>query len=222
MNNQAKDTAINIKGTRDFTFDGDRIADNWLETEWIRLSQIKGAKSKGYYTKIKVLHSSTGIYILFECGDRVLNASFHQDFKKLWKQDVVEVFIWPEEADPVYFEYELSPLNYELPILISDKQTDRAEWIPFLYEGSSRQTRHRVFIEGGKKKSNASINRWIAEIFIPYALLNPLNNVSPKLDMKWRANFYRIDYDNEDTKWWAWRPIRKNFHEYEKFGTIIF
>ena len=35
----------------------------------------------------------------------------------LWNEDVFEVFLWTDERYPVYLEYEISPLNHELPIL---------------------------------------------------------------------------------------------------------
>ena len=44
------------------------------------------------------------------------------DFLDLYNEDVVEVFLWPDESFPVYFEYEVSPLNYELPIIIPKLQ----------------------------------------------------------------------------------------------------
>jgi len=34
------------------------------------------------------------------------------------ERDVFEFFLWPDERYPVYFEYEISPLGHELPILI--------------------------------------------------------------------------------------------------------
>jgi len=38
---------------------------------------------------------------------------------------------------------------------------------------------------------------------------------------RWRANFYRIDYDNNVSEW-SWQPTRTNFHDYERFGTLLF
>jgi len=35
------------------------------------------------------------------------------------------------------------------------------------------------------------------------------------------ANFYRIDYD-KGSNHWTWKPTSRSFHEYKKFGTIIF
>jgi hypothetical protein len=64
-------------------------------------------------------------------------------------------------------------------------------------------------------------SEWIAEFFIPYALLKPLRNVPPEKGNKWRMNMYRIDYDKQYSSW-TWQPIEKNFHDYEKFGVMIF
>jgi hypothetical protein len=52
-------------------------------------------------------------------------------------------------------------------------------------------------------------------------LLVPLNNVPPVSGTKWRANMYRIDYDN-GPEYFAWQKIDKGFHEYNHFGTFIF
>jgi hypothetical protein len=53
-------------------------------------------------------------------------------------------------------------------------------------------------------------------------LLAPLQNVPPKPGVRWRANFYRMDYDDGIRTAWAWAPVGKTFHEYEKFGELVF
>jgi hypothetical protein len=115
-------------------------------------------------------------------------------------------------------EYELSPLNFELPILVPKVKGDFLGWRPWHYEGE-RRTRHAAFIEKGK--DGDTVLSWTAEFFIPFALLKPMSNVPPKKGTRWRANFYRLDYDNGQAGW-TWRPTKKNFHEYERFGTLIF
>jgi len=66
------------------------------------------------------------------------------------------------------------------------------------------------------------VTAWTAEFFIPYTLLTPMTNVPPKNGSRWRANFYRIDHDMGETTW-QWQEVREeNFHDYEKFGTIVF
>ena len=66
-------------------------------------------------------------------------------FADLWTEDVVEIFFWPDEEMPVYFEYELSPRNYELPILVPNKAGSFLGWRPWKYEGErarSAQNEH--------------------------------------------------------------------------------
>src|SRR5690554_3385085 len=109
--NETDGTAI-IRKTNDFEITGAGNAVNWESTEWINIPQRR-ERPEMYETKAKVLYSETGLYFLFNCQDKKLNATITEDFADLWYEDVVEVFLWPDEDFPVYFEYELSPLNYE-------------------------------------------------------------------------------------------------------------
>lgn len=215
-----KDAILKVKKTQDFTLTGNGGGDNWLKTKWIDIPQRNDTGSESLSTKIKILYSDTGLYFLFACEDQILNATMNADFMKLWNEDVVEVFLWPDVNSPVYFEYELSPLNYELPILVSNNQGDLVRWMPYMYE-SDRQARHKTYVEGGEKKSGASITKWMAEFFIPFKLLRPLNNIQPTSGTRWRANFYRVDYDGGGTRY-TWQPVSETFHQYKKFGTILF
>ncbi len=177
-----KSGTITVKKTADFELTGDGSASEWKNTNWINLPQRK-PETKIYETKAKVLYSETGIYFLFDCQDNKLNSTIKKDNEDLWEEDVVEVFLWTDETFPVYFEYELSPLNYELPIIIPNKDGKFFGWLPWHYEGE-RKTRHATSVRGGKKKSGAAISAWMAEIFIPYELLTPLQNVPPKSGYK--------------------------------------
>jgi hypothetical protein len=140
-----------------------------------------------------------------------------EDFADLFKEDVVEIFFWPDESTSLYFEYELSPLNHELPILVPNHKGEFFGWKPWHYEGK-RLTRHATKIH---KDGAGSTTAWTAEFFIPYLLLKPLQNVPPKKGTQWRVNLYRIDTDDGYSNW-TWHPIQKNFHDFERFGTIKF
>src|SRR5690606_5381598 len=107
-----------------------------------------------------------------------------------------------------------SPLNYELAIMVPNYNGNFFGWRPWHYEGA-RRTRHATHIGKGSDKT------WTAELFMPYALLKPLIAGPPTKGARWRANLYRIDYEPGRSQW-AWRPTRKNFHDYESFGTIVF
>ncbi len=211
-------TAI-VRKCNDFIITGDGRSENWKTAEWISLPS-QGTVKNGYQTKVKILYSETGIYFLFSCDDRKLVSTMKADYMDLWNEDVVEVFLWPDEKYPVYFEYELSPLNYELPIMVPNIGGKFLGWLPWHYEGE-RKTVHRTAVTGGKKESGADITGWTAEFYIPYKLLAPLGNVPPVSGTKWRANMYRIDYDEGEVSF-AWQKVSGTFHEYNKFGYFVF
>jgi hypothetical protein len=211
---------LEIEKTADFDVTGDGRAGSWKTAEWIALAQRKGA-DPGYATDLKVLYSDSGLYFLFRCRDRTLTATLDADFLDLWHEDVVEVFLWPDERHPVYFEYELSPLDHELPLLIPNIDGNVMGWRPWHYEGE-RRTRHATSVSGGKKESGSAIQEWTAEIFVPFDLLKPLADVPPHPGSRWRANFYRCDYDTGQIATWSWQPVGRWFHDMEAFGTIVF
>ncbi len=211
--------SVTVKKCKDFKITGDGRSDPWNKTSWINLIQ-EDPENPAYTTKVKILYSETGIYFLFNCGDKKLTSTMKSDNLNLWEEDVVEVFLWTDETFPVYFEYELSPFNYELPIMVPNNKGHFLGWLPWHYEGD-RRTQHATSVTGGRMESGSPISSWIAEFFIPYKLLAPLSNVPPVSGTKWRANMYRIDYDNGEVPF-AWQKTSGTFHEYNKFGTFIF
>jgi len=216
--NYDHDSAI-IKKCLDFKVTGDGISNQWKNTDWINLVR-QDKPDSSYKTKVKVLYSEKGIYFLFNCEDKKLTSTMKADNLNLWEEDVVEVFLWTDENFPVYFEYELSPFNYELPIMVPNNKGNFLGWLPWHYEGE-RKTQHATSVSGGKLESGGLISAWTAEFFIPYKLLAPLSLVPPVSGTKWRANMYRIDYDNGEMPF-AWQKTSKTFHEYNKFGIFIF
>ena len=129
--------------------------------------------------------------------------------------------LWPDERWPVYFEYEISPLGRELPILIPNFEGKFLGWRPWHYDGP-RRTSKAVAVRGGVAQPGASVEGWCAEVFVPYDLLKPLQNVPPRPGTKWRANFYRVDYDAGEPISWDWARVGDSFHEYQRFGTLEF
>jgi len=213
---QADDpSTITVKKTKDFSLTGLADAAAWKTTSFTKL-QKKSTTGVNYSTQFKILYSDAGIYCLYLCEDSLITSTLREDFADLYNEDVVEAFFWPDEKSVMYFEYELSPWNYELPILVPNYNGKFLGWRPWHYE-KERRTRHAATIN----KQGDKVIGWTAEFFIPYVLLSPLENVPPKAGTKWRANFYRIDYD-KGGNYWTWKPTGLSFHEYKKFGTIVF
>jgi hypothetical protein len=208
------DSVLQVISCNDFELTGDGSNPEWKKTGWQPLAQLR-SKSP-YRTQFKMLYSQKGVYCLFDCEDKKITATMKGDNLDLWNEDVIEAFFWADQSLPVYFEYELSPLNYELVLMVPNYNGRFLGWIPWHYEGS-RVTRHAVSVI----MENDQVERWYGEFFIPYELMKPMVAAAPKKGEKWRANFYRIDYDDIPGNW-AWMPVKKNFHDYLLFGTIEF
>lgn len=209
-----------VRRCADFTVNGLGDAEAWQTTNWVSMNRRPNGTHE-YTTRFKILSSESGIYVLFDGTDRTLTATKQKDFLDLWKEDVFECFFWTNEADSVYFEYEISPLGYELPILVPNLGGQFLGWRPWHYEGS-RKIQKQVSAADGENTSLAAVSGWRAEVFIPFELLKPLRNVPPESGSQWRANFYRVDYDDDQSTAWDWARVGPSFHEFQKFGTLVF
>ena len=212
--------SLAVQRCEDFEVTGTGDADAWKSAEWVSLAKRPGG-THDYTARIKMLYSRSGVYVLFDGTDRLLTATMEEDFADLWNEDVYECFFWTDERHPIYFEYEISPLGYELPILVPKLDGQFLGWRPWHYEGD-RKTKKSVSVRDGERKSMARVSGWTAEVFIPYALLKPLRNVPPQPGDVWRANFYRVDYDGGKSTAWDWARVGRSFHEIEKFGMLTF
>jgi hypothetical protein len=211
---------LKVARTEDFKITGDGSSAAWRKAAWEPLVKRPGSKA-AYASRFKMLYSATGLYVLFNGEDRKLTAAIEKDFEDLWNEDVFEFFLWPDESQPVYLEYEISPLNRELAILVPHFGERFLGWRPWHYEGE-RKIRKAISVSGGAAKSGADISGWTAEVFVPYSLLEPLGNVPPRPHTRWRANFYRCDYDGGQGSSWDWARVGPSFHEFKKFGVLEF
>jgi hypothetical protein len=210
-----KKVEYKVRSCADFELTADTSSLAWAEMSWLMIPQRMNLDYPKQ-TKLKMQYSTTGMYTLFYCEDDQITATIREDQGDLYNEDVVELFYWTDETYPLYFEYELSPLNYELTILVPHLNKTIMGWTPWHYTGD-RKTRHKTEII----RDGNQIKGWVAECFIPYAVLKPLQNLPPVKGTRWRANMYRLDYDHGQARW-AWQPTKVNFHEYKLFGTLLF
>lgn len=229
----AQQNKISVKHTNDFTVTGDGSNAAWNNAAWNIITQRSSGTLKTenwyitderlkitdlqYQTQFKILYSDKGIYCLFRCEDSIITSTIKEDFGDLFNEDVIEAFFWPDTSRVIYFEYELSPANYELPLIIFNNNGNANGWLPFYYRGG-RKTNHAV-----KINSAAADGRfiWTAEFFIPYSLLSSLKNIPPEKGTQWMANFYRIDYDKQPV-YSSWQLTRESYHDPGRFGVLEF
>jgi hypothetical protein len=208
-----------VKKVDDFNIDGTGTAAAWNSAVWLPLLPIKGTAI--YTSRAKVVYSQTGIYCLYDCADQKLSCTDLKDNDDIFNEDVVEAFFWPDQSQHLYLEYELSPLGIELPLIVPNNGGNFMGWIPWHYE-KDRLIHRATAVRDGEKKAGAAVTGWSAEFFIPFTLMIGLRNVPPTPGTTWRANFYRIDYDQGQTLF-AWSTgVKYTFHDFNAFGTIQF
>jgi hypothetical protein len=210
-----------VRKCSDFSLSGKGDDNEWKKTEWNYLSQLDTFNARIYSSKFKILYSVKGVYVLFNGEDEKISTQYNTDFGDLYRGDVFEVFFHTDPAIPIYFEYEINQLNKELVLLVPNINGKAHGWIPWRYK-NERRIKKMVKVVGGKKIANAAITSWSAELFFPYELFSPLNNVPPVSGTIWHANFCRLDYDSGNGMKWSWSPVQRTFHEFEKYRSIIF
>lgn len=190
------------------------------DSEWYGLCRVGGKKD--YETRFKAVYSDTGIYFLFCCGDQKITAELEEDGSDLFTEDVIEIFLQPDQAYPVYMEYEISPLNRELVLLVSHNGEKFYGWMPFHYTGG-RRTKHITWSKTGVPVSGAALQEWWTMIYIPFSLFEGVMPVKVSSGTVWRGNIFRIDYDHEEVSRYAYATAcGTEFHDYEKFDKVMF
>jgi predicted TIM-barrel fold metal-dependent hydrolase len=210
--------SMRVKFTEDFKLAGDFGADEWKAAERATLTK-RGDGPLPYESRVRMLYSKTGLYVLFMGTDEKRTATL-KDGGHLWTEDVFEIFVQPDAGLPTYFEYEISPLGSELALMVTNSSGKLLRWQPWIFEeGETRKVRKIVRTVPGP---NDTIRAWVAEVFVPYVLLKPLADRPPKSGDRWRANFYRVDHDDGKTTSWDWSRVGPSFHDYKNFGELIF
>lgn len=146
------------------------------------------------------------LLIRFDGRDRGVVATLTGRDDPLWKEDVFEVFLSPEDPPRVYYEFEVNPLGALFDARIESpegrRETMRAD-VSWNCPGFSARVSGR---EG----------RWSALLTIPLATM------APGGARRWRANFYRVDRGTPD-EYSAWSPTGAeppDFHRPERFGFL--
>jgi alpha-galactosidase len=182
----------------------------WQSAQPVRFdSDWQGENSdSALETEVRVLWSSTALYLRFVCRYRGLfvfeDSEPNGRRDHLWDRDVAEVFLQPEPSlKRSYKEFEVAPNGMWIDLDISPSG------LADLNSGLTRS----VQVDSRRKI-------WTAELAIPMRCLTA--SFDPR--MAWRANFYRVEGKTEPRQYMAWQPTntpQPNFHVPERFGRLV-
>ena len=158
-------------------------------------------------TSLRVGFRDGALLVRFDGRDDGVVATLTRRDDPLWKEDVFEVFLSPNEPPTVYYEFEVNPLAARFDAQIESNEMRRETMrVDVSWNCSGYQARVR-----------RAPGKWSALLRIPLA---PMAVPVPTV---WRANFYRIDRGASD-EYSAWSPTfaePADFHVPGRFGTLL-
>lgn len=160
-------------------------------------------------TAVQALWSTQTLFLRFQCRYRELYVFDDSDANgrrdALWDRDVAEAFLQPDSSRSAFYrEFEVSP---------------NGMWVDLdIFPGG------RADLKSGLKRSvvlNERLKTWTAELAIP------MKSLVARFDPAavWRANFYRVEGNQEPRTYLAWQPTNTplpNFHVPSAFGAMRF
>ncbi len=179
-------------------------------------------------TRAKLLWSPRALHALFLCEDDYIWGTFTRHNDPIFDEEVVEVFLDPEDRRSFYYEFELSPRDTRFAAEIENDlgHPPRARIARHL-DALAMPT--RVEIEGALATrpapagAAAAPGRWRACMEIPFSLLG--GRPAPRPGERWKANLFRIDRGPAGEEYACWSPTLTQpayFHHPERFGTLEF
>ena len=183
------------------------MTDRLVSLPALRLQDARNGEPPRLATAVRLGIRGGILLVRFDGRDRGVVATLTERDDPLWKEDVFEVFLSPEEPPAVYYEFEVNPLGALFDARIESPQ--------------GRRETMRVDVSWNCPGFSASVRRregrWSAVFKIPLA---PMASSGA---LQWRANFYRIDRGERD-EYSAWGPTGADppdFHRPERFGYLI-
>jgi len=158
-------------------------------------------------TSVRLCWRAGALLVRFDGRDAGHVATLTERDGPLWKEDVFEVFLSPNDPPAVYYEFEVNPLGTLFDARIESPDLRR----------ETMRVESAWNCSGLKARVRLREKRWSALLRIPLAPMECGRPVTA-----WRANFFRIDRSVSD-EYSAWSPTfadPPNFHVPERFGFL--
>ena len=175
-----------------------------------------GAKQK---TTARLLWDDENLYVAYECIDADVVAHYDKRDDPTYKDDAVEIFIYPGKNRNLYYGLEMNARGtlydyfYIFPQLLLKR---------FDMTGVQLATH----IDGTLNMTSDKDKGWTLELAIPWKNFEELTTeMPPKPGSVWRANFNRWDGTEPNRRLSQWSDsgmIKANPHWPERFGELEF
>lgn len=168
-------------------------------------------------TSVRVCWDEQALHVRFDCVDRDAWGTYGWRDDPLYKEEAVEVFLAPGEANPVnYFEFEVSPKGVIFDARVFNPTSQRAD-----LQVDKDWDCVDLLSAVGQCDPPQEREDWWAVLQIPWAGLKQEAGQPPV----WRANFYRIEQPRDGSaEYSCWSPTLTSpadFHKPARFGRLV-
>jgi len=189
-------------------------------TEWEVVASLPpflladGSRPARQQTIARLCYDDHRLYVRFDCYDEDIWGHYTERDDPIYDEEVVELFLWPGEANPIhYYEFEISPNGVLFDGLVYNPTSLRQDMVVDLAwdcEGIIWQA-----------ERDDATDHWWAMLSIPWSSVGPVDPV-PKI---WRANLYRIERPRQGSpEFSCWSPVLVqpvDFHKPAQFGILV-
>ena len=168
-------------------------------------------------TRVAVWYDAHSLSMLFSASDDFVRVTHDADDAPLYEDDVVEVFITPEQLTR-YYEFEVNPNGAVFDATVDSPDLSRKTMhVDREWDCAGRVAAIRKIVDADGAITVDTLLR------IPFA---GLGRTTPANGETWRANFFRVDRHAEHgDEYSAWQPTMKDpadFHVPAAFGALHF
>ncbi|HXU30519.1 MAG TPA: carbohydrate-binding family 9-like protein [Thermoanaerobaculia bacterium] len=202
--------------------DDDAVVGPWVWESIPRLPPLLRSDGGGlaiWKTAVRVCRDGFGLAVRFDCADRAAWGTLTERDDPLWQEEVVELFLALDAADPGrYFEFEVSPRGVLFDARVNNPTGQRAD-LQVETDWNCPGIRWGVGSTDLLAESTGEQDWWAA-LVLPWSSLAGPGLLPETL----RANFYRIERPPDGPhEFSAWSPTLvdpPDFHQPARFGFL--
>jgi len=188
----------------------------------IRRSGLSPLRPAATQAQVLVLWDDNNIYFGAEIEDEDLFAKYTAHDSPLYKEDVFEVFVWPDESRRYYYEFEVNPLG-----TVFDMFTPNSDAGGFHRWGEFKAgIKAKGTVKGTLNNWRDKDKGWTLEFAIPLTAFKDTLRIPPKPGDKWRIAFCKYDYSVHLAKGREMSSTcaftKRSFHNLEDYDAIVF
>ena len=192
-----------------------RFEDPWAlppSAPVVDLSRVTDGAVPRLATSVVAYCDDQHLNLLYRAHDDEVVATYLQHDEPLWEEDVVEVFLAPDDST-AYFEIEVNPLGTTF-----DARIESPEGVRKSMRADLSWTCEGLF--AAIRRSEGLVETIVR---IPFA---SVSSAPPRTGDRWRANFFRVDRSvAHGDEYSAWQPTLRtppDFHVVACFGSLLF